>query len=311
MWKNRSEDMKTDVEGGRVEMTIKFMALPLKLAIFVMVSALLVIYDVSLAKQHLYLVTVYIFITTIIMVAIQYRYPPTKREVGEITLVPRPAKKKGKDQKSSTPLKLSDILLNEFDYVKETASQAMNDRLTLVNYFLLSAGVVLAGFGLMVSAEGGAHFAYRYEVLIILSLIFNAVGWVYFMQVVRLRQAWCESALAMNHIKSIFTQNSEFLAETAKDAFLWRINTIPPPAKKMTVFYLSAVLISLLSAAAITLAGTISLSVDLLRQSDQIQKYINIPLAYPLIGLVLGLYHLFFQMSMYTALLKEPNLSTG
>jgi ABC-type spermidine/putrescine transport system permease subunit II len=79
----------------------------------------------------------------------------------------------------------------------------------------------------------------------------------------------------------------------------------------MTVFYLSAVLISLLSAAAIALAGTISLSVDLLRQSDQIQNYINIPLAYPLIGLVLGLYHLFFQMSMYTALLKEPNPSKG
>jgi hypothetical protein len=164
----------------------------------------------------------------------------------------------------------------------------------------------------MVSAEGGAQFAYRYEVLIVLSLTFNAVGWIYFMQVVRLRQAWCESALAMSHIKTLFVQNSEFLPNTAKDAFLWSSASIPPPGKKMTVFYLSAVLIALISAAALGLAATLLLTMETLHASDLLDhKYIPIPLQYPFMGFMLGLYHMFFQMSMYTALLDEPPGHSG
>ncbi|MDZ7363829.1 MAG: hypothetical protein ONB46_24400 [candidate division KSB1 bacterium] len=197
-------------------------------------------------------------------------------------------------------------MLVEFDYVQETATQAMSDRLTLVNYFLLSAGVVLASVGLMVSAEGGAQFAYRYEVLIVLSLTFNAVGWIYFMQIVRLRQAWCESALAMSHIKTVFVLNSEFLPHTAQEAFLWNSASIPSPGKKMTVFYLSALLIALISAAALGLAATLLMTMETLHASDLAHKYISIPLQYPFIGFMLGLYHMFFQMSMYTALLDEP-----
>jgi hypothetical protein len=237
---------------------------------------------------------------------LRHKYPGKKHVIDADALKLLPVKTKKAKAPKDAKLPFVEVLLREFDYVKETASQAMGDRLTLVNYFLLSTGVVLASFGLMVSYEGGAQFAYRYEVLIILSLIFNAVGWIYFLQVVRLRQAWCESAVAMNHLKLVFAQNSEFLPESAEKAFLWNIASIPTAAKKMTVFYFSALLISLLSAAAIGLAAILSLSVELLRTSDQLHEYIDIPLTYPVIGFGLGLYHLLFQMSMYTALLEEP-----
>jgi len=258
-------------------------------------------------NKPLYWITGYIFGMTLTILAVRHLYPPTQRVVNEVKLAPR----KPKPEKKAKYLNFSELLLVEFDYVQETATQAMSDRLTLVNYFLLSAGVVLASVGLMVSAEGGAQFAYRYEVLIVLSLTFNAVGWIYFMQVVRLRQAWCESALAMSHIKTLFVQNSEFISSTAKGAFLWSSDSIPPPGKKMTVFYLSALLIALISAAALGLAATLLLTMDVLHASDQNHKYISIPLQYPFIGFMLGLYHMFFQMSMYAALLDEPPGHSG
>ncbi len=268
---------------------------------FFFASSLIVALGYQFSDKPIYWITGYLFSVTATILAVRRLYPPTKRVVNEVRLAPR----KPKPDKKAEYLNFSELLLREFDYVKETASQAMTDRLTMVNYFLLSAGVVLASVGLMVSAEGGAQFAYRYEVLIVLSLTFNAVGWIYFMQVVRLRQAWCESALAMSHLKMIFVQNSKFLPRTAQDAFLWSSASIPPPGKKMTVFYFSALLIALISAAALGFAATLLLTMDLLHTSDQAHKYISIPLQYPFVGFMLGLYHLFFQMSMYTALLEE------
>jgi hypothetical protein len=45
---------------------------------------------------------------------------------------------------------------------------------------------------------------------------------------------------------------------------------------------------------------------ETLHASDLNHKYISIPLQYPFMGFMLGLYHMFFQMSMYPALLDEP-----
>jgi hypothetical protein len=269
--------------------------------LFVFAALLFVVFDIWLARRHLYAVTGYILIVTVSILIVQHRYHETIRAVSVPPLQPRP---EAKDK--SKRLSLSEIRRLEFEYVKETASQAMNDCHTIVNYFFLSTGsVILAGFGLMLSEEGSAKLPYRSEILVGLSLVFNAIGWVYFMQVVRLRQAWCESARAMNHIKLLVIENSEFLPETAMKAFRWNVKSIPVPAKKMTFFYFSALLISILSAAAIVLASFILPNIDLLLEGDRLRKSVFIPGGYLLAALGLGLYHLIFQMSMYTALLEE------
>lgn len=267
-----------------------------KFALFIGLAILFIVFDLFFACPHFYDVTLYILFITIfiIFVHLHYHETPAPVEVPNLTATG-----------TSEDFKLSDILLHEFEYVQETAEQAMSDRLTLVNYFLLSAGVVMAGFGLMVSAEGGANFAYRYEVVITLSLIFNAVGWVYFMQIVRLRQAWCDSARAMNHLKVLFVKHCKFPLTIAKASFRWNIESIPRAEKKMTVFYLSALLISLVNAASIGLACIITLGIDILHTSDKLREYFDIPWQYPAISFILALFHLVFQMSMYTALLQE------
>ncbi len=250
--------------------------------------------------RPIYLASCYIFIVTALILFVKNKYRESIRYIG-IPKLEIPAKKKKKEKSEAPTLELQEILLEEFEYIKETAAQAMNDRHTMVNYFLLSAGVVLAGIGVMVSKEGGSEFRYRYEAIVALSLLFNTVGWVYFMQVVRLRQAWCESARAMNHLKQFFAKHCEYPPEVAKSAFRWNIESIPMAAKKMTVFYFSALLISLLSAAAIVLASVILVSIEQLRGPESEV----IPPPDLLIGAGLGLYHLLFQMSMYTAMLEE------
>ncbi|MDZ7289990.1 MAG: hypothetical protein ONB44_06080 [candidate division KSB1 bacterium] len=273
-----------------------------RLPLFIILSGAFAIIDKWKTDIHLDYVTIYILVVTIFIIIVQRsnRETPRMPRVPELQLI--------KQRTKAGKLRLSEILIEEFDYVKETASQAMNDRHTMVNYFLLSAGVVLAGSGVMVSAEGGITFPYRYEILIALNLLFNAVGWVYFMQVVRLRQAWCESARAMNHIKSVFTKNCEFFPQLARKAFRWNIKTIPPAERKMTVFYFSALLIGILSAAAITLSSIILVNIKLLREADTIHQAKELPSNFLWMSFGLGLYHLFFQMSMYTAFLEEPTL---
>jgi hypothetical protein len=268
-----------------------------RFAIFFAFTLIFLLGDSFFVCPNVYVVTVYLLLITlfVIFVHLHYHEPPQPFRVPKL-------RKKG----GAADFKLSEILLKEFEYVQETATQAMSDRLTLVNYFLLSAGVVMAGFGLMVSAEGGANFAYRYEVVIALSLLFNAVGWVYFMQIVRLRQAWCDSARAMNHLKVLFVRHCKFPPETAKASFRWKIESIPRAEKKMTVFYLSALLISLINATAIGLASIITLGMPILHASDKQRAYLEIPWQYPALGFILALYHLVFQMSMYTVLLQEP-----
>ncbi len=268
-----------------------------RFAIFIAFALIFLIADYFFVCPNVYIVTVYLLLITLFIIFVHLHY----HEPSQPFRVPKLKKKKG-----TADFKLSEILLKEFEYVQETAAQAMSDRLTLVNYFLLSAGVVIAGFGLMVSAEGGANFAYRYEVVIALSLLFNAVGWVYFMQIVRLRQAWCDSARAMNHLKVLFASHCKFPLETAKASFRWNIESIPRAEKKMTVFYLSALLISLVNATAIGLASIIKLGIHILHASDKQREYLDIPGQYPAISFVLALFHLIFQMSMYTVLLQEP-----
>ena len=92
------------------------------------------------------------------------------------------------------------IALHEYEYVRETMAQAMNDRHTLVNYFLLATGVVLATIGAVYSKEGLIEFDYKTELTIAICITFSFVAWIYFLKIVRLRQAWCESCAAMNRI---------------------------------------------------------------------------------------------------------------
>jgi len=190
------------------------------------------------------------------------------------------------------PPALQEIALREFEYIRETMAQAMNDRHTLVNYFLLAAGVVIAAIGVVYGEEGMKYSPYKSQITIAISLVFGFVAWIYLLKIVRLRQAWCESCTAMNRIKQFFLVNVGLEDDAPTSPFLWKSSTIPRAAKKGNVFHLAALLISFISALAVGLASVMLLPVNSLRTIFWVSG-------------AFFLYHFFLQASSFTVFLEE------
>jgi hypothetical protein len=140
----------------------------------------------------------------------------------------------------------------EFAYAQSTASEAMQDRHTMVNFYLLMTGVVASGVLAMLGKDASLPRATG----TILLWVLCAVGWIYFLNLIRLRQAWHDSARAMNQIKEFcITHARECAPETLRRAFLWQPQTLPAPDRAWTVFFYSAALIGLLDSLAFAAGG--------------------------------------------------------
>jgi len=169
-----------------------------------------------------------------------------------------------KSQKSRTPavsasekrvLAASDILGWEFEYARTTASEAMQDRHTMINYYLLVVAVVASGVTAVVTQKD-LEVGVSWTVGTLLLWVLCGVGWFYFLKIIRLRQAWHDSARAMNQIKEFFFQYAtEFDAEELRKAFRWQGHTMPSPGQPWTVFFYSAMLIGFLDAVAFVVGG--------------------------------------------------------
>jgi hypothetical protein len=151
-------------------------------------------------------------------------------------------------------LEASDILHWEFEYARITASEAMQDRHTMVNFYLLAVGVVASGVVAVIGQAAGLPKATGTVLLWLLC----GVGWLYFLKLIRLRQAWHDSARTMNQIKEFYIRHAaDFDEKTMRTAFRWQAHTLPPPGKPWTVFYYSATLIALLDSVAYVAGGAL------------------------------------------------------
>jgi hypothetical protein len=149
-------------------------------------------------------------------------------------------------------LSASDILGWEFEYAQTTASEAMKDRHTMINFYLIVVGVVASGVVAILKSDE----TLPKEGATALLWLLCGVGWLYFLKLIRLRQAWYDSALAMSTIKEFYFQHAQqFQASQLEAAFRWKRETLPPPEKSWTVFFCSAMLIAYLDSAAYTAGG--------------------------------------------------------
>jgi len=146
----------------------------------------------------------------------------------------------------------SDILDWEFEYARTTASEAMEQRHTMVNFYLLVAGVAASG----VIAVLGESSNLPKAVGTLLLWLLCGIGWLYFLAIIRLRQAWHESARAMNQIKEFYFHHTrEPERDVLRSAFRWQAQTLPAAGKPWTVFFYSAMLIAFLDSAAYVAGG--------------------------------------------------------
>jgi hypothetical protein len=148
-------------------------------------------------------------------------------------------------------LHAEEILKLEFEYANKTAEQAQDDRTAILNLYLLLAGgvgsitVALPQLGFPAASSLLPPLAYT----LTLGLV-GIAGFFVFFQLIRLRQAWYDSALTMNRIKDFYLEKFPDL----EPAFRWRTHTIPPLGKLATITFNLAMLVAIIDSAAIGVA---------------------------------------------------------
>ncbi len=142
------------------------------------------------------------------------------------------------------------ILSREFEYAAQTAFQAHEDRVRVLNYYLASAGTLVAAIALG-DFGNPTHMA-------IFGLLLGALailGFVSVIKLAKLRLSWVDSVRAMCQIKAHYVRASA--TTDLADAFRWTTETIPLVGKKWSIAFLIALTTALLSSAAA--AGAVAL----------------------------------------------------
>lgn len=149
-------------------------------------------------------------------------------------------------------LRAENIMLEDFTYASTTAYQAMEDRARMFSFYLTLVGVLIGGLGLF-SQLGSAVAPYLPIVAIALLGLAGVLGSVFFIKLIRLRQANRESLIAMNKLKEYYIELFKDRLPGLGEAFRWRLMTIPGEKIGNVTFlvcYTVAVVASLLYAAA-------------------------------------------------------------
>jgi ADP-ribose pyrophosphatase len=143
-------------------------------------------------------------------------------------------------------LKASAILQKEFDYAAKATEQAMEHRMTIVNFYLLVAGAAGSGVVALISSQAVIAVAAA-PLLWVVALI----GGLFLLQLIALRRAWADSVIEMNYVKEFFVTNSNrFDHDALQNAFHWKAETIPATNRHGNVFHYSAILIAVIDAGA-------------------------------------------------------------
>ena len=150
-------------------------------------------------------------------------------------------------------LRFETILGQEYNYANVTAYQAMEDRARLFSLYLTLVGVLATALGVAYQFGGANNKQIsQYFPLIALLLVFlvGALGVVFFLQLIRLRQAWRQSALVMNRIKEYYIRHFIKQVPDAVDAFHWRTYTIPTGERFASVTFLICFTVAVLGSLA-------------------------------------------------------------
>ena len=130
----------------------------------------------------------------------------------------------------NSSLRLESMLLEEFNYAGVTAYQAQEDRARMFNLYLLLIGVLGSALAAIYQIGGGLKL-FAGELAIALLLVAGMMGVAFFTKLIRLRQAWRESVLAMSLIKEYYIREFSDSAPKAVHAFYWRLKTLPAGEK--------------------------------------------------------------------------------
>ncbi len=148
------------------------------------------------------------------------------------------------------PLKsYQEVIVAEFNYIAQTAFQANEDRARVSQFYFIFLGTLLAAI-LSVQFEL-EDIEVLYSVFALLFVAVAFVGALTILQLTKLRLAWYESVLAMNHIKQQLIEEYPVFEET----FLWKKSTVPSKFKRWSIGFLMALQVALISGGALGAAS--------------------------------------------------------
>jgi len=146
---------------------------------------------------------------------------------------------------SDSVISPEEILSNEFDYIAQTAAQANEDRSSVISFFLIAVGSPLAAFFSTEMLGNSSSNLNSVSILFCgLFFILTVLGTTTILQLARLRAAWHESMMAMNHLKEFVVMNSSV---DISAAFRWKTNTVPAKFKINSVSFFQAMEVAILS----------------------------------------------------------------
>jgi hypothetical protein len=180
-----------------------------------------------------------------------------------------------------------DILTAEFEYIAHTASQANDDRSSVVSFFIIAVGSPLAAFFSTEQLPSPTTNILFTGLFLILAVL----GTTTILQLARLRGAWYESMLAMNHMKEFLVKNSD---SDISGAFRWTFQSAPAKFKPNSVSFYQALEVAILAG---LLFGAF---VFFLLHSLQMSNESNIWL----ISAILGILFTGFQIYLYRQMLE-------
>jgi hypothetical protein len=143
-------------------------------------------------------------------------------------------------------LQADSILAAEYEYVAQTAFQTNEDRAKVSTFYVLTVGSFLAAMLGLQTNILQPQFIYLAFTILFAILGLNAA--LTLLQLVRLRQAWYDSALALNQIKTYYAE--QLVESHLHDAFRWGSHTLPARFKPWSVSFLLALQVTILGGAA-------------------------------------------------------------
>ena len=138
-----------------------------------------------------------------------------------------------------------EILTCEFEYAAQAAFQAHEDRIRVFNYYLATAGTLIAAV-VLGDLNNSAH-------LTVFALLFSTLailGILSLLKLAKLRLAWVDSVRTMCRIKDYYIETRD--EAKLEKAFRWTADTIPSPGKKWSVAFLMALTVGFMSSASVT-----------------------------------------------------------
>jgi ADP-ribose pyrophosphatase len=145
-----------------------------------------------------------------------------------------------------TSLKLQDMLLEEFNYASVTAYQAMEDRARMFNLYLIVIGVVASALGVLFQFGKGER-AFTVPLSAIALVVAGLLGVVFFVKLIRVRQAYNGSTLAMSVIKEFYLIQFAKSMPQAKYAFWWRLSSLPKGERFGSITFVVSMTVAVLN----------------------------------------------------------------